>query len=1566
MGHKKRTPRPPPKQPVDANPQRRSAAEPDVDDDYGRAKTECERAITTFRRGNHTKALRLIKESCAKFEGSLAASALLYRVQGAISRKISKSINDTNDRYFYQAMDSGRRAVELSLLSVEFPLFYANLLFDIADDEKEYKEVIAECERALKIKCPVDPYKESLQDESQWKNGTGSERIGQVRDDLKALIQRSNIEIISIWMTELEGAIKGEKFKLIPVGWTPKDPFEVQPVQKVQRPDEIKKVVKTLEERRKEIEARVTAARLLQQKMELPSAGDEANKSLDPLSGSASGDKAGERRKVVVLMPPPSMERMDLVRNYWNSICEDVKEGTFRVTIPELNRHYAKEKDGSSLECLQEAFDHARSSKGWRFWGCCRCNKKFGDSESLIQHVFQDHRGNLPPKMQSVLPQEVDSEWTEKIICFDWKPRDVTLATDMTGSMQPKCQAGDNGNDDSHDCFEDASDASPDEEKGSKIGCGGSDDVENNNSIRVHGHVTNSFDDNKWPLSDDPGCLRALETIRGLLEVLIRNKCLSTGHLTKVLQFAVEALQEFDSGSLVLQNSVDQLLAYICFLGEYELRKVLKFLQGLCQNAGLSECHEKSSESFEEAGFVSQDMELKERVVLDGDVISIAIDSQGKSSSTAESYASGDVAASVPMDIDSLLSWMYAVPSLKDPLTQSLQRKDHAMEILQRIEKEFCVLQSMCEKKIELLGFAEALHSAEDLCINEGKRRGGNEDPRSFHSVLRKRLEELQVDKTDAILDSGKNEVDAITRILREAEALNAAQLDKEDCHGGVASNIHDRESGDVEDSKSTRYLHQEDTCIEVTIEKQKDECSDEINKIDARIMKSVANRQQLEHNLEALSSFDYRVVIVPLVKSYMKIRLEELAEKDAIEKSDAAREALLAELALDSKESIKGGTNNSKQVQGRRKDKKRHKDNRKAKDLKTRGTNENPLINQEIDIAVSLPTASDKDLKDSEVPLPTASDKDLKDSEVPANDEEEKELEEMRWKTKLAAMERKLEEYLQYQRQIEDEAKQRQLAKQGEQVAGTLLKKTDEDLLNVNLETQAKNEEKQKQPTSPIQSREEDCPLHIGEVEGAISFPDITAPSAITQENRVMEKSEGLSEGVSPEQGWVTHWGPRRRARLRKHSSKSSVRNDEISVEGTVEPKGVAVESPSSYRGDLHAKTIRQSLAEEDDDGRFQADIEQEVHESLAVTKLGNAQSTVDEKDLTHGETAGAPDVTDVIGTGLQNEAGEYNCFLNVIIQSLWHIRQFRDKFLNRSPLDHAHVGDPCVVCALHEIFTALGLSAADVQREPVSPTSMRIALSNLYPDSNFFQEGQMNDASEVLGVIFDCLHKSFTRNSGAPNDESADGDSKGSWDCKDCLVHSLFGMDILERMNCRNCGLESRHLMYTSFFHNINASALRMMKMMSTQSPLEELLDLVEMIHRLPCDSDAGGCGKLNCINHFLSAPPHVFTTVLGWKNASEDAADISATLATLSPDIDIGVLFCGIAQKQRHRLVSVVCYCWKHYYCFAYSHDQGRWIMYDDRIVKAIGSWEDVLASCEKSRVQPQVLFFEAVAE
>lgn len=48
-----------------------------------------------------------------------------------------------------------------------------------------------------------------------------------------------------------------------------------------------------------------------------------------------------------------------------------------------------------------------------------------------------------------------------------------------------------------------------------------------------------------------------------------------------------------------------------------------------------------------------------------------------------------------------------------------------------------------------------------------------------------------------------------------------------------------------------------------------------------------------------------------------------------------------------------------------------------------------------------------------------------------------------------------------------------------------------------------------------------------------------------------------------------------------------------------------------------------------------------------------------------------------------------------------------------------------------------------------------------------------------------------------------------------------------------------------------------------MYMDSSFDKLLKLVNASSLFPCDREAGGCGKLNPTQHFLSSPPHVFIT-------------------------------------------------------------------------------------------------------
>ncbi|KAL8244088.1 hypothetical protein R6Q59_010346 [Mikania micrantha] len=1462
---------------------------------YSAVKVECEKALNALRRGNHTKALRLMKDMCVKQENT-ACLSLIHRVQGTVCVKVATLIDDPNAklRHLKNAIDSAKRAVMLSPNSVEFAHFYANLLYETATDVKDYEDSVRECERALMIKNPIDPGKESLQDESQQKIAAADARIEHVQNELRALLQRASLGTISSWMRNLGNG--EDKFRIIPIRRIPDDPMDVRVVQ-ARRPNDIKKASKTDEERKKEIEVKVAAARLLQQKLESSQSQAEGDKV--PESSSWPGQRSGDRRKSGKLKKIASnFERKDGVLNYWKSMSTDLKKDLYKIMISDIKAHFKSLKDGLAYEVITEALSFGVVNNGWRFWICCRCSEKFADPDLHKQHILQEHMDSLSPKLQGVVPPNVNSEWTELLLTYPWKALDINAAVKMI-ELQSNSPVSNSELDNDHfsDCYgyedawglscghkrfeESCNDTSAGSEKNAKaVDCASM-------KCDQSGGCKGYFNHDSWPLSNDIERTELLEKIKSLFQLLIKHKCLAASHLTKVIQFSVEELHP-----QLLNCGVEHSPACICFLGAAELTKVLMFLQELSRSCGVGRYSEKGN-TVEELSNVTHVNEVSEKIAFDKDGSSLLL----------------DINTCLDNDDDSLLLWVFSGPTSQEELTFWTKTRDEkmhkAIEILEIIDKEFSHLQSLCERKLEHVSYEEALQLVEDLCLEEGKRRENATVyvRQSYESVLRKRREEItQHDNNVSCVN--RFEVEALTNVLKEVDSFSVNQFRFEDTYGFVNVNSHvcDLESGE-EDWRVNDYFQQLDTCIEIGIQKQKEQLSVELSKIDARIMRNLSGMQQLEVKLDPICAHDFALIVIPLVKSYLRAHLEILAEKDATEKSDAAREAFLAELALDSK---KGSSDIPKHLNDRIKDKRKNKEYRKSKDSKATSTDELHVLPKEIaEMASSATITIDEQPNENVV-------------EVGVFNKQEDEAQ--RRKFELEAEERKLEETLKYQRRIENEAKQR----------------------------------------------------HLAEQHKNISRMTPTSMEPMMQNNGLLSP---LEDGLSERNG--------RRSRRQKNSAKL--------IDGRQQPLPSGKETnefgQTTYSDRLqdtssgdNENRLLMLQAEEDDEKRFQADLSKAVRQSLDAFHSHKQYSLTSELMMPDNmRTKGADSCitstevnldneieSDVYGTGLKNEVGEYNCFLNVIIQSLWHLRRFREEFLGTSTSGHLHVGDPCVTCALYDIFTALNSASSDTRGQAVAPTSLRIALSNLYPNSNFFQEAQMNDASEVLGVIFDCLHQSFTSSTSTFDIEETENSTMGSWECvnKACTAHSLFGMDIFERMNCYNCGLETRSLKYTSFFHQINANALRTMKVMCPEGSFDELLNLVEMNHQLACDLEDGGCGKLNYIHHILSNPPHVFTTVLGWQNTCESVENIKATLAALSTEIDLSVLYRGLDPKNTRRLVSVVCYYGQHYHCFAFSHVLQRWVMYDDKTVKVIGRWEDVVFMCEKGHLQPQVLLYEAV--
>ena len=169
----------------------------------------------------------------------------------------------------------------------------------------------------------------------------------------------------------------------------------------------------------------------------------------------------------------------------------------------------------------------------------------------------------------------------------------------------------------------------------------------------------------------------------------------------------------------------------------------------------------------------------------------------------------------------------------------------------------------------------------------------------------------------------------------------------------------------------------------------------------------------------------------------------------------------------------------------------------------------------------------------------------------------------------------------------------------------------------------------------------------------------------------------------------------------------------------------------------------------------------------SMASSKAESTTSTSTETASDATTAATATDAKRVVDLsklksvrGLSNSPGVYNCFLNVIIQSLWHLTSFRRAILSTTDAStttkgiSGEVKNTRVLRSLYKIFEELNATAAvgdgeegqagdDEQqqthsnRAPVSPQALREAL-----DGSGFDHGDMHDAAEVLGELFDLLH--------------------------------------------------------------------------------------------------------------------------------------------------------------------------------------------------------------------------------
>ena len=251
------------------------------------------------------------------------------------------------------------------------------------------------------------------------------------------------------------------------------------------------------------------------------------------------------------------------------------------------------------------------------------------------------------------------------------------------------------------------------------------------------------------------------------------------------------------------------------------------------------------------------------------------------------------------------------------------------------------------------------------------------------------------------------------------------------------------------------------------------------------------------------------------------------------------------------------------------------------------------------------------------------------------------------------------------------------------------------------------------------------------------------------------------------------------------------------------------------------------------------------------------------------------------------------------------------------------------------------------------------------------------MADACEVLSSFYDC----FARLSQAGRERM---------DASQTPIGRMLSLGLSEEVRCLSpaCGVVSHLLKYSSFFHLVNAAALRTAEPLvgaspataagGGASPFERRLAALLGGDTKGCDKDPPfrGCGAATPITHQLKALGRVFTISLAWNTATAPEKEVMETMSALEVMVRPGRIFApqaglvdGRQGESAFELRAMVCYYGAHFLSFTRTDEPDEsgaakplWTRFDDATVSEVGDWAALCRSCARGHLQPTVLFYE----
>jgi len=351
----------------------------------------------------------------------------------------------------------------------------------------------------------------------------------------------------------------------------------------------------------------------------------------------------------------------------------------------------------------------------------------------------------------------------------------------------------------------------------------------------------------------------------------------------------------------------------------------------------------------------------------------------------------------------------------------------------------------------------------------------------------------------------------------------------------------------------------------------------------------------------------------------------------------------------------------------------------------------------------------------------------------------------------------------------------------------------------------------------------------------------------------------------------------------------------------------------------------------------------------------------------------------------GIQNLVGQNNCFLNVVIQVLWHVDGFRitlQKMFYTSGFEVSEMRQFLKGTKDHSgltLFKAVCLLFLDYEDETfhdvLNPNGVREVLAVI---SSKFQFGEIADSNETLDEILKQFHQEDERCGVETNYR--------------CLAHRIFGGTLVNMFECSTCGNTSEPEFPENFLHYAYAAelldvaystaALSSSGNRQNERSLGRLLQQCRSLSsaRCPtttcCDthslSTESVCPGDAVMKTFCLTPPMCFCLAVAWTSPHESPDTLRRFMQIVTPTMTLSEVFCadGPDSSNIYQFRGFICYYGQHYVSIfkdtrSYEVVRGeapQFVLLDDAKMRILGTWNQVIEEVVKSRYQPVLLLYE----